>query len=296
MRVAREGDLVQLIGQDRKRFIVRLSPGGRLQTHRGYIDHANLLAQPMGREVRSHLGYPFVILEPSTCELVEQLKRTTQIMYPKDIGYTLLKLNVMPGSQVVEAGTGSGGLTLALCRAVQPSGRVYSYEARPDVLALAQKNMEMLGLSQHVQFRLRDIAEGFDETEVDALFLDVRRPWAYLDQATAALRDSGFFGAILPTTNQVAALVRGLEGKEAYGQIEVEELLLRPYKAVPERLRPMDRMIAHTGYLVFARKVRREVSKAGYWEDRRRRKYEEAQAALSEAEGAVDPDCDSQAW
>ena len=278
MTIARENDLVLLIGQDRKQFIIRLTAGQQLQTHRGYIKHDDLLEKPLGREIRSHLDYPFVILEPSTFDLISQLKRTTQIMYPKDIGYVLLKLNVMPGSRVIEAGTGSGGLTLALARAVGNQGRVYSYEVRPDISQLAQKNLAALGLSESVEFRLRDIAEGFDETDVDALFLDVRRPWGYLSQLLAALKDGGFFGAILPTTNQVVELVAGLEAKQVFGHIEVEEILVRPYKAVPSRLRPMDRMIAHTGYLVFGRKVSREVGEGDYWLDRRRRKYEEAQA------------------
>lgn len=279
MHVAQEDDLVLLIGQDRKQFVVRLVKGGQLQTHRGYLNHDDLLGQPLGREVHSHLGYPFVILQPSTSDLISQLKRTTQIMYPKDIGYALLKLSVRPGDRIVEAGTGSGGLTLALARAVGPGGTVYSYELRPDILNLARKNLEALGLADCVSFKLRDIAEGFDETEVDALFLDVRRPWAYLIHVTAALKDSGFFGAILPTANQVAELIHALEEQRTFGHIEVEEVLVRPYKAVPNRLRPMDRMIAHTGYLVFARKVQREVSETDYWRDRKRRKYEEAQGA-----------------
>lgn len=278
MDVAQENDLVLLIGQDRKQFVVRLRAGGQLQTHRGCINHEDLLGQPLGREIHSHLGYPFVILEPSTFDLIKQLKRTTQIMYPKDIGYALLKLNIMPGSRVVEAGTGSGGLTLALARTVRPDGQVYSYELRPDILRLAQKNLESLGLADCVELKLRDIAEGFDERDIDALFLDVRRPWAYLPQVVEALKDSGFFGSILPTTNQVAELVRALEARQTFGHIEVEEVLVRPYKAVPSRLRPMDRMVAHTGYLVFARKVQREVSQADYWADRKRLKYEEAQA------------------
>jgi tRNA (adenine57-N1/adenine58-N1)-methyltransferase len=278
MRIAQEGDLVLLIGQDRKQFVVRLQDGGQLQTHRGCINHDDLLGQALGREIHSHLGYPFVILEPSTFDLVSQLKRTTQIMYPKDIGYILVKLNIMPGCQVIEAGTGSGGLTLVLARAIGPNGRLYSYEVRPDILNLARKNLEALGLMGNVKFELRDIAAGFDETGVDALFLDVRRPWAYLPQVVEALKDGGFFGAILPTTNQVVQLVDGLEAQRTFGHIEVEEILVRPYKAVPARLRPMDRMIAHTGYLVFARKVSREVSQGDYWLDRRRRKYEEAQA------------------
>ncbi len=280
MHVAQENDLVLLIGQDRKEFVVRLVPGGQLQTHRGYLNHDDLLGQPLGREVLSHLGYPFVILLPSTSDLIGQLKRTTQIMYPKDIGYTLVKLDVKPGDRIIEAGTGSGGLALALARAVGPAGEVYSYEIRPEILNLARRNLEALGLAGSVSLKLRDVADGFDETDVDALFLDVRRPWVYLSQATAALKDSGFFGAILPTANQVAELVGALEEQQTFGNIEVEEVLVRPYKAVPNRLRPMDRMVAHTGYLIFARKVQREVSKVGYWVDRKRRKYDEAQDAL----------------
>jgi tRNA (adenine57-N1/adenine58-N1)-methyltransferase len=275
MHLAQEGDLVLLISQDRKQFIVRLQAGGQLQTHRGCINHDDLLNQPLGREIRSHVDYPFVILEPSTCDLISELKRTTQIMYPKDIGYVLIKLNVTPGSRVIEAGTGSGGLTLALARVLGPAGRLYSYEVRPDVLRLAQKNLGSMGLTDRVELKLRDIADGFDETDVDALFLDVRDPGPYLPQALAALKDGGFFGAILPTTNQVSDLLEAMEAQHNLGQIEVEEIVVRPYKAVPARLRPVDRMIAHTGYLIFARKVSREVSQGSYWLDRRRRKYEE---------------------
>ena len=283
MNFAQENDLVLLIGQDRKQFLLRLQAGGQLQTHRGCIDHDDLLGQPLGREIQSHLGYHFVALQPSTHDLISQLKRTTQIMYPKDIGYILLKLNVMPGSRIIEAGTGSGGLTLALARAVRPEGQLYSYEVRDDILRLARQNLEALGLASSVEFKLRDIAEGFDEREVDALFLDVRRPWAFLPQVVEALKDSGFFGAILPTTNQVSDLVRNMETLQTFGYIEIEEVLVRPYKAVPNRLRPVDRMVAHTGYLVFGRKVQREVSQADYWLDRKRRKYEEAQAANDDA-------------
>ncbi len=290
MKIAQEHDLVLLIGQDRKQFIVRLEAGQQFQTHRGCIEHDDLLGQPLGREIESHLGYKFVVLEPSTFDLIGKLKRTTQIMYPKDIGYTLLKLNVMPGSRVIEAGTGSGGLTLTLARALGPAGRLYSYEIRPDILRLAQKNLAALGLAGSVDFKQRDIAEGFDETDVDALFLDVRRPWVYLPQVIEALKDGGFFGAILPTINQVVELVEGLEAAQTFGHIEVEEILVRPYKAVPSRLRPMDRMIAHTGYLIFARKVAREVSQTGYWADRRRLKYERAQARRAEALDEESPD------
>jgi len=284
MHVAQEDDLVLLISQDGKRYIVRLRAGTQLQTHRGYIDHDSLLGQPLGREIESHLGYRFVVLEPSTCDLISRLKRTTQIMYPKDIGYVLLRLNVMPGARVIEAGTGSGGLTLALARAVRPHGRVFTYEARPDAQRLAEKNLAALGLTDCVEFRLRDVELGFDETDVNALFLDVRQPWAYLMQANAALKPSGFLGAIVPTTNQVSDLVQALEMQRTFADIEVEEVLLRAYKPVPDRLRPADRMVAHTGYLVFARAIEAGLNQASYWVDRRRRKFAGSQRA--QAQGA----------
>jgi tRNA (adenine57-N1/adenine58-N1)-methyltransferase len=258
VNVAREKDLVFLMGRDRKSFIVRLEPGAELQTHRGVIRHDDLIDRPLGREVQSHLGYPFLVLEPSTHDLILDLKRTTQIMYPKDIGYVLLRMNVGPGSRVVEAGTGSGGLTLALARTVMPTGRVYSYEMRPEVLNLAAKNLGKLGLLAFVDLKERDIEEGFDEVDADALFLDLRTPWEYLAQAHAALKGGGFFGATLPTTNQVVRLIGALP-EHGFSAIEVEELLLRPYKAVSARLRPMDRMVAHTGYLIFARRIEQEI-------------------------------------
>ena len=254
MDVARVGDLVLLVSKDYKQYLITLRAGARMQTHRGIIQHDDLIGQPLGRQVRSHLDHAFLILEPSTRDLIRRAKRVTQIMYAKDIGYLLLRLNLRPGVRVIEAGTGSGGLTIALARAVQPTGHVYSYEQQPDIQRVAQDNVRALGLDEHVTFRLRDIGEGFEEDEVDALFLDVRDPWSHLPQAHAALKGGGFFGAILPSANQVAHLLHDLQ-RAAFSFLEVEELILRPYKAVPARLRPMDRIVGHTGYLVFARKV-----------------------------------------
>jgi tRNA (adenine57-N1/adenine58-N1)-methyltransferase len=151
---------------------------------------------------------------------------------------------------------------------------VYSYEHREDIQRLARQNLDRLGLDTFVTLHLRDIAEGFVEREVDALFLDVRDPWCYLSQTHAALKGGGFFGAILPTINQVAHLLNDLR-RNAFSALRVEELLLRPYKAVPARLRPMDRMVAHTGYLVFARKVLGELD--GDWFTRTRGRDRAAQ-------------------
>lgn len=281
MWMAQEGDLVLLMARNRKSFIVRLEQGGELHTHKGMIRFDDLIGQPLGREVRTHLGHPFLALEPSLHDLIKDLRRTTQIMFPKDIGYLLLKMNIGPGSRVVEAGTGSGGLTLALARAVGPMGRVFSYEVRADVISLARKNLARVGLLERVEIKERDIAQGFDEEDVDALFFDVRSPWDYVAPAWAALKGGGFFGAILPTTNQVSRLVRALPDV-GFGVIEVIELLLRSYKAVPDRLRPTDRMVAHTGYLVFARKLMSSELIEEWREKRRPRAVERAKTRQAE--------------
>lgn len=252
--IARAGDFVQLIGEDDKRYFVRLTPGQSFHTHKGYIPHDTLIGAPYGAAVRAHSGYPYILLQPSLYEKVMRVKRATAIIYPKDIGYLLMKINAVNGAQVVEAGTGSGALTLALATAVAPDGHVFTYEERLDMQNLARKNLEAAGVLGNVTLTQRDIAEGFDQRDADAVFLDVREPQDYLDQARAALTGGGFFGAIVPTANQVSNLLSGLL-RGGWIHVEVEEILTRRYKIVPERLRPDDRMVAHTGYLIFARKV-----------------------------------------
>lgn len=250
--VATEGQVALLIGSRDKRFMVLLRAGGALHTHEGVIGHDQILGQPWGRHVRTHLGKPFLVLEPSTHDLILHVRRQSQIIYPKDAGYILLKMSIHPGVRVVEAGSGSGGLTIAMARAVGPHGRVYSYESRQDMQQNAIRNVSQLGLGEVVDFKLRDIASGFDETDADALFLDVRTPWEYLEPARRALKPGGFFGSLVPTTNQVSELIAGLDACHFF-HIEVEEILLRAYKPVSDRLRPADRMIGHTGYVIFAR-------------------------------------------
>ncbi len=256
MALTQSGDIVQLIGQDRKKqsFIFKLRPGERLHTHVGIVEHDALIGQALGSEITSHTGHKFYLLTPSTDDLIRDLKRTSQIIYPKDIGFILMKLAIAPGKTVVESGTGSGGLTTVLALMVGPQGRVISYDVREDMQTLARKNLERVGLAERVTFKLRNIAEGYDETDADALFLDVPNPWDYVGQARQALAGGGFFGSIVPTANQVSRLLEALQ-QNRFDFLEVCEVLIRYYKVVPERLRPTDRMVAHTGYLIFGRAV-----------------------------------------
>ena len=249
-----DGDLAQLVGLTHKHFIFSLKAGGDLQTHRGVLKHDDLIGKPWGSQVFSHMGAPFFLLQPSLADILNDLPRTTQILYPKDIGYILITMGIAPGQRVMEAGTGSGSMTIALATAVGAEGRVISYEQKPDTQNLARKNLERVGLASRVDFKLRDILEGFDETEADAFFLDVQNPFDYISQVRNALKPGGYFCTLIPTFNQVEKILHALK-KNNFAFVEVCELLLRFYKADPMRLRPTDRMVAHTGFLVFARRI-----------------------------------------
>jgi tRNA (adenine57-N1/adenine58-N1)-methyltransferase len=249
-----ENDLAMIVSSDHKYLFVHLRKGEQLQTHRGILAHDDIIGISWGSEIRSHLDMRFYVLEPTLRDLLLHIKRKSQIIYPKDIGYILLRLSVSPGKTVVEAGTGSGSLTLALAWFVGPHGRVISYDRRKDMQDLARKNLERVSLDDRVVLKLKDIEEGFEETDIEALFLDLPAPEDYLEQARAALANGGTLGMIVPTANQVAAILRNLP-MHAFELVDVCEILLRFYKPVPERLRPVDRMVAHTGYLIFARAI-----------------------------------------
>lgn len=277
MSFAKAGDLVLLISQDNKRYLVRLRPGEAFYSHRGAIQHDALIGQPLGRTVYTQHNYAYLALEPSTNDLIQNLPRTTQIIYGKDAAQIVMRLNLYPGRTVLEAGTGSGGLTLVLARAVMPGGHVYSYETRPDNFETARHNLGELDLLPYVTLYNEDISGGFRERDIDACFLDVREPWLFLDHAWESLKGSGFFGALVPTTNQVSSLVDGLQ-QRPFGDIAVEELLVRAYKPVPSRLRPEDRMLAHSAFMVFARKIERDDVSLTWIAEKRRRTYLAKQA------------------
>ncbi|MCQ3938754.1 MAG: tRNA (adenine-N1)-methyltransferase [Chloroflexi bacterium] len=252
--LAREGDLAQLVGLTHKHFIFILKSGMEFQSHRGVLKHEDLIGKPWGSQVFSHTGAPFFLLQPSIADLLNDLPRSTQILYPKDIGYILIQMGISEGQTVLEAGTGSGSMTIALANAVGAQGRVISYELKQDKQNLARKNLERVGLASRVDFKLRDIQQGFDETDADAFFLDVQNPFDYITQVREALKPGGFFCTLIPTVNQVEKVLIALK-KNHFAFVEVCELLLRYYKTNPSRLRPTDRMVAHTGFLVFARKI-----------------------------------------
>jgi len=251
---AQEGDLAELVGLKHKHFIITLKAGGELHTHRGVLKHDDLIGKLWGSQVFSHNGHPFFLLQPALADLLRSIPRNTQILYPKEIGFILVTMGIGEGMHVLEAGTGSGALSAAFAYALGKEGHLTTYEARPEMQQVAIKNLTRLGLTDRVTFKIGNIADGFSETGVDAVFLDLPNPYDYMLKVKAALKMGGFFGCILPTTNQVAIQLRELRRCQ-FAFIEVCEIILRYYKPEPDRLRPTDRMVAHTGYLIFARPV-----------------------------------------
>ncbi|MCF7935715.1 MAG: tRNA (adenine-N1)-methyltransferase [Synergistales bacterium] len=235
-------------------FIVRLREGASLGSHLGKVGHDEIMEQGFGDAVTTHTGNRLYLLRPQLGGFVRRLKRQTQIVYPKEAGYLLLHLGIAPGARVLECGTGSGALTTVFAHFVGDGGRVYSYDKRQNFTELAMANCCRWGVEDRVTFKVREVEEGFDERDVDALFLDVPKPWECLETAAVALAPGARIGILVPTVNQIDKTLQGFS-RLGFVDVDVVEILERHYKTNPARLRPEDVMVGHTGFLVFASRV-----------------------------------------
>ena len=255
------GDLIILISPRGKRYLRRLEEDADMHFQEGILPAKTLKEVPFGGAARTVLDVPFLLQKPGIADLLMGVKRQTQIIYPKDIAHICMRLGVGPGRMTLEAGSGSGSLTLALSYFSGPTGQVHSCDAREEFHKLTRRNLEWAGLGTNVTLYCQDISGGFPVRGADAVFLDVRRPWEYLDHALCAAKPGALFGFLLPTVDQISSLLFTMERK-AFADINVEEVFIRRWKPVADRLRPEDRMIAHTGFLVFAR----QQSKPADWD------------------------------
>ncbi|WP_297455588.1 tRNA (adenine-N1)-methyltransferase [Persephonella sp.] len=247
----KEGDTVQL--QDKKNtFFLVVKKGEVFGTHKGNINHDELLKKDYGQTIKTHKGHEFLILRPTLFDIIlHGIKRKTQIIYPKDSSYITLKLGITDGMKVLESGVGSGALTIVMANAVKPSGKIYCYEKNEKYIQNAYENLKLAKLEKYVKIKHHDLSEELPEKNFDAAFIDVREPWLYIENIKKALKIGAPIGFLVPTTNQISLTLEALE-KNNFIKTEVVELLERHYKPVPDRLRPEDRMVAHTGYLIFA--------------------------------------------
>jgi len=245
---------VYLLFDDGTRAFLHIDPDaqGTYGTHRGTLSLADIRSIEPGFALTTNIGARVRVLRPSLEDLLMRVRRKTQIVYPKDAGFTLLKLGIRPGDRVFETGSGSGAMTIALAWAVSPHGRVVTYERGEAFLRLARENVTRAGFANVVEFVHADASQAITGGPYDAAFVDVREPWAVLAPLCKELRPGALVAFLLPTTNQVQELLQELQ--TGFADLEVLEILHRYYKPNPARLRPEDRMTGHTGYLVFARR------------------------------------------
>lgn len=254
-RALQAGDIVLLIDRRQRRYQVTLQPG-KVQDLRGRLSHDDLIGQEDGTSVRTSAGERFLALRPTLADYVLEMPRGATIIYPKDLGRILVVADIYPGATVVEAGTGSGSLTMALLRAVGSGGRVFTYDMREDFQKRALRNIEaFMGPQDHLIARIHDVYEGIPDAPAERVILDLPEPWRVVEHAAAALRPGGIFASYVPTVPQAHRTAEALRASGAFALIETTETLVREWNLEGQSVRPAHRMVAHTGFITVARRV-----------------------------------------
>jgi tRNA (adenine57-N1/adenine58-N1)-methyltransferase catalytic subunit len=252
-----EGETALLLDHKGNRYLVTLQPGERFVFHRGSLSHDHLIGTEEGTTVRTSSGTPLVVLRPRLLDYSLEMARHTAIVYPKDLAMLLMWGDVYPGVTVLEAGIGSGSLTLALLRAVGDRGQVVCYEIKPEFIARALRNIRRFTPEpRNLLIREHDIYTGVPDRDVDRLILDLPEPWRVVPHARLALRPGGILAAYTPSIVQAQQTVVALEQAGQFVQIETLETFYRPWHVKDAAVRPVQQMIAHTAFLTFARRSR----------------------------------------
>jgi tRNA (adenine57-N1/adenine58-N1)-methyltransferase len=252
-----DGEQVLLIDQRGKRHLLFLRKSETFHSDRGWISHDAVIGQPEGSWVRSSMGLRYLALRPTLAEFVLEMPRGAQVIYPKDLAMILFWADVYPGCRVLEAGMGSGALTLALLRAVGPEGHVVTYEQRDEFARRALANIHMrMGEVTNLTVRLRPVEDGLaDEEVVDRVLLDLPEPWKLTGAVGRVLRPGGIFLSYVPTIIQSHQTSEALRDDRHWALVETFETLVRPWNIEGQSVRPFHRMVAHTGFLTVARRV-----------------------------------------
>lgn len=250
------GERVLLVDAKERRYLVTLVDGATFHTHAGIVSHDDMIGREEGSTVTGSTGRRFLVLRPTLTDVVLKMPRGAQVIYPKDLGAIVMAADLGPGQRVLEAGVGSGALSMAVLRT---GAAVVGYELREDFAARARANVAaFLGPEADYRVELRDVTEGIGERELDRVLLDMPEPWRVLPHAATALRPGGILLAYLPTINQTAELRRALDDGP-FGLADTSEVLRRTWHVTERSVRPDHRMVAHTGFLTTARRL------AGRW-------------------------------
>lgn len=248
------GELVMLIDSKQRRYLVKLARGDSFHLHTGIIEHDSVIGLEPGVTVRTSGGSRLLAVRPTLSDYILKMPRGAQVIYPKDLGPIVMHADIGPGNRVLEAGLGSGALSLTLLRAIGSEGSLVTYELRDDHAARGLKNIaEFLGSppANH-EVRIGDICDGLERGEFDRVVLDLPDPWRALPAITPSLRVGGILLCYLPTVPQVSQAVESLRD-HGFGMIESVEILSRSWHVEGMSVRPEHRMVGHTGFLVYAR-------------------------------------------
>ncbi|MDO4259516.1 MAG: tRNA (adenine-N1)-methyltransferase [Actinomycetaceae bacterium] len=256
----KEGDRVQIRDPKGRLHTIMLVTGGRFQTNRGSIAHDDLIGRPDGQVITTEEGRQFQVLRPLRCDYVMSMPRGATIVYPKDAGTIIHYGDIFPGATVVEAGAGSGALSISLLDAVGPTGRVISVERREDFAAIARGNVDLWFGRPHPAWDLRvgdvsDVLAGLEEGSVDRVVLDMLAPWENLEPIARALAPGGVLLCYVATVTQMSRLVEDLRTFGGFTEPEAWETLSRGWHLDGLAVRPDHRMVAHTGFLVTMRRL-----------------------------------------
>lgn len=250
------GDTVIFLDNKEREYLRTLKAGGRISLRGSPILADQIIGLPEGSRVYDPRNEPFWVFRPTYAHLIPNLPRQAQVIYPKDVGIMLLWGDVFPGARVVEVGVGPGALTIALLRAIGPTGRLLTIEARTDFCEMARDNVtRFFGAAPQWALTRGDAYAGIPARDVDRVFIDVPEPWRVLPHAAATLRSGGVLVGYVPTVVQVKALVDELRSQPGFAAIEVMENLLRFWHVKDLSVRPEHRMVAHTGFIIVARRV-----------------------------------------
>ena len=251
-----EGSYVLLFHTHKKKWLTKVALEKKMHTHLGVIDISSIIGMEYGSVVRTTEDKIVYLIEPTIHDFVMKSERRTQIVYPKDFGFIAARTGLKNGSKVLEIGTGSASLTTFIASIVKPDGHIYTFDINPDSLAIAKRNLEKAGMSEYVTIRQHDPHQGLVLMEADIAIVDLGDPWTMINQVHQALKGSGAFVAICPTMNQLEKTATGLK-QNGYVDIDCIEIMIRNIEAREGMTRPSMRMIGHTTYLAFARKVKK---------------------------------------
>jgi len=247
----KEGDRILLIDEKGKKFMVTLGDRSELHTHGGVLDLNEILGKEPGFKAITHKDNEFTVVYPNLIDYLEKMRKLPQTIQPKDACHIIANTGLHSGQNVVEAGVGSGALTLFLCSIVDP-GTVTSYEIREDFANLSRKNIKEWGTTNST-IKLQDIYEGIDERDIDLVALDLPEPDKVTQHALEALRPGGHIFSFSPTIEQVIRFQDSLRYRD-WMEIRTIECIVREYEKRKMGTRPKTLMVGHTGYMTFARK------------------------------------------